>query len=335
MPVRSIFTRTWVPDLLTAAVLAAAPFVLPHIGFVPETMSRVLVWGLFGIGFDLLFGYTGLLSFGQAAFFGTGGFVAAYLLTAMGFSNAVLGLLIGMAAAAAAGALVGLIALRRTGIYFTMITVAIAEVFFFIENSPLSNYTGGENGLPGVPAPVFNLGFTTIKADGTWPMYTFMAVCYMAGIMIARRIVRSPAGRILVAIRDNPIRAAATGHNIHHYKLLVFVIAAAYAGLRGRSLGHSSRLYAARCLRLRYVRAGCHSDRNRRTWNDYRSASRRGTVALSARFSSRPAWFRRFLEARSRHRLCASRLLPPARDRWRGTLCLRLSFQKRPVARGA
>ncbi|MFZ0569393.1 MAG: branched-chain amino acid ABC transporter ATP-binding protein/permease [Rhodomicrobium sp.] len=237
MPVRSIFTRTWVPDLLTAAVLAAAPFVLPHIGFVPETMSRVLVWGLFGIGFDLLFGYTGLLSFGQAAFFGTGGFVAAYLLTAMGFSNAVLGLLIGMAAAAAAGALVGLIALRRTGIYFTMITVAIAEVFFFIENSPLSNYTGGENGLPGVPAPVFNLGFTTIKADGTWPMYTFMAVCYMAGIMIARRIVRSPAGRILVAIRDNPIRAAATGHNIHHYKLLVFVIAAAYAGFAGGLLG--------------------------------------------------------------------------------------------------
>jgi branched-chain amino acid transport system permease protein len=234
---RSFFTRSWMPDLLTAAALAAAPFVLPHIGFVPETMSRILVFGLFGIGFDLLFGYTGLLSFGQAAFFGTGGFVAAYFFTAMGYSNAVLVLFIGIAAAAAAGALVGLIALRRTGIYFAMITVAIAEVFFFLENSPLSDYTGGENGLPGVPAPVFNLGFSTISVESTWPMYTFMAVCYMIGIMIARRIVRSPAGRILVAIRDNPLRAAATGHNVHRYKLLVFVIAAAYAGFAGGLLG--------------------------------------------------------------------------------------------------
>ncbi|MGO9984260.1 MAG: ABC transporter permease subunit [Rhodomicrobium sp.] len=229
--------RTWVPDLLTAAALAFAPFILPYLGFVPETMSRILVFGLFGIGFDLLFGYTGLLSFGQAAFFGTGGFVAAYLCTAMGFSNVVFALSIGMVAAATTGALVGLIALRRTGIYFTMITVAIAEVFFFIENSPLSDYTGGENGLPGVPEPIFHLGFTTIEVKSTWSMYAFMAVCYMIGIMIARRIVRSPAGCILAAIRDNPVRAAATGHNIHHYKLLVFVIAAAYAGFAGGLLG--------------------------------------------------------------------------------------------------
>lgn len=233
---RSFFARSWVLDLLTAAALAAAPFVLPYAGFVPNTMSRILVYGLFGIGFDLLFGYTGLLSFGQAAFFGTGGFVAAYLFTAMGFSNVVLVLLTGMVAAAAAGALVGLIALRRTGIYFAMITVAIAEVFFFLENSPLSAYTGGENGLPGVPA-VFQLGFATVRVESTWSMYTFMAVCYMIGIMIARRIVRSPAGRILVAIRDNPLRAAATGHDIHRYKLLVFVIAAAYAGFAGGLLG--------------------------------------------------------------------------------------------------
>ena len=108
---------------------------LPHLGFAPNTVNRILIWGLFGLGFDILFGFTGLLSFGQSAFFGTGGFVAAYLLTRAGFPNVLLALVIGMIAAAAVGYLVGLIALRRTGIYFAMITVAIAEMFFFVENS--------------------------------------------------------------------------------------------------------------------------------------------------------------------------------------------------------
>ena len=134
---------------------------LPHLGFTPTTINRILVWGLFGIGFDILFGYTGLLSFGQSAFFGTGGMVAAYLLTEVNFPHVMTAVFIGTIAAAAIGYLVGLIALRRTGIYFAMITVAIAEVFFFVEFNPLSAYTGGENGLPGVPTPVFNLGFTT------------------------------------------------------------------------------------------------------------------------------------------------------------------------------
>lgn len=229
--------RVWLPDIILAAGLIAAPFVLPYLGFVPNTMSRILVMGLFGIGFDLLFGYTGLLSFGQSAFFGTGGFVAAYLLTRTGLSSVMLGLFIGTVAAAITGYFVGLVALRRTGIYFAMITVAIAEVFFFMENSPLSEFTGGENGLPGVPSPVFNLGFTTISVSSGWTMYGFLAACYLVGMIVARRIVHSPVGRILVAIRDNPLRAAAVGHNVHGYKLLVFVVAAAYGGLAGGLLG--------------------------------------------------------------------------------------------------
>ena len=218
-------------------VLLAAPFTLPHIGLVPDTMNRILVFGLFGIGFDLLFGYAGMLSFGQSAFLGTGGFVAAYLLTQIGLTSVMLSLLVGTIAAAVAGYLVGLIALRRTGIYFAMITVAIAEVFFFMENSPLSSFTGGENGLPGVPAPTFNLGFATISTTGVLPMYGFLAVCYVLGIVIARRIVASPVGLVFVAIRENPLRAAAVGHNVHAYKLLAFVIAAAYAGFAGGLLG--------------------------------------------------------------------------------------------------
>jgi len=229
--------RPFLIEALTAIGLLVAPFVLPHLGFAPNTVNRILVWGLFGLGFDILFGFTGLLSFGQSAFYGTGGFVAAYLLTRAGFPNVMLALLIGMVAAAFVGYLVGLIALRRTGIYFSMITVAIAEVFFFVEFNPLSDWTGGENGLPGVPTPSFNLGFTTVHFTNGWSLYVFLAVCYFIGVVIALRIVRSPVGAIFSAIRDNPLRATAVGHNIHGYKLTAFVIAAAYAGFAGGLLG--------------------------------------------------------------------------------------------------
>jgi branched-chain amino acid transport system permease protein len=218
---------------LTVIVLFAAPFVLPHLGFSLTTINRILIWGLFGLGFDLLFGYTGLLSFGQSAFFGTGGMFAAYLLTEANFPYVLTSIVIGSLVAGAVGYLVGLIALRRTGIYFAMITVAIAEVFFFAEFNPLSDFTGGENGLPGVPTPSFNLGFITLRFDTDLSMYSFLAFWYFIGLVIALRIVRSPVGAIFRALRDNPLRASALGHNIHGYKLTAFVVAAAYAGFAG------------------------------------------------------------------------------------------------------
>ena len=229
--------RPHLVEALTAAGLVAAPFVLPYLGFAPTTLNRILVWGLFGLGFDILFGFTGLLSFGQSAFFGTGGMVAAYLLTIAGFPYVMMSIFIGTIVTAVVGYLVGLIALRRTGIYFAMITVAIAEVFYFVEFNPLSAYTGGENGLPGVPAPSLYLGFTTVKFNTDWSMYAFLAFWYFVGIVLALRIVRSPVGAILSAIRDNPTRAAAVGHNIQSYKLTAFVVAAAYAGFAGGLLG--------------------------------------------------------------------------------------------------
>ena len=131
-----LMQRRFLVETLTAICLIAVPFVLPHFDSAPNTVNRILVWGLFGIGFDILFGYTGLLSFGQSAFYGTGGFVAAYLLTQAGFPYVVLALIIGMVAAAFVGYLIGLLALRRTGIYFAMITVAIAEIFYFVEFNP-------------------------------------------------------------------------------------------------------------------------------------------------------------------------------------------------------
>ena len=171
--------RRFVVEAITAAVLIVMPFVLPHLGFAPNTVNRIIVWGLFGIGFDILFGYTGLLSFGQSALYGTGGFFAAYLLTIAGFPYVILALFLGMIAAAAVGYLVGLVALRRTGIYFAMITVAIAEVFYFVEFNPLAHWTGGENGLPGVPSPSLYLGFTTINFSSGWSMYPFLSLIHI------------------------------------------------------------------------------------------------------------------------------------------------------------
>ncbi len=229
--------RLLLTEALTALGLIAGPFVLPYLGFAPGTVNQILVWGLFGVGFDIVFGYTGLLSFGQSAFYGTGGFIAAYLLTCNLMSSVLAALLIGTIGAALAGIAVGAIALRRTGIYFAMITVAIAETFFFVENGPLSAWTGGENGLPGVPTPRFELGGFVYQIGTGWSMYGFLAACYFVGIVIALRIVRSPVGAILAAVRDNPLRARAVGHAVGLYKLTAFVVAAAYAGFAGGLLG--------------------------------------------------------------------------------------------------
>jgi branched-chain amino acid transport system permease protein len=229
--------RPFLVEGLTFLGLVLARFALPHLGVSPNTVNQILIWGLFGIGFDIVFGYTGLLSFGQSAFYGTGGFIAAYLLTNNLLSSVVGALFVGMLGAMIAGLLVGMIALRRTGIYFVMITVAIAETFFFLENSPLAAWTGGENGISGVPTPSFSIGHFTYEVGTGWSMYGFLAICYFVGMVIALRIVRSPMGAIFSAIRDNPIRARAVGHAVGRYKLTAFVIAAAYAGFAGGLLG--------------------------------------------------------------------------------------------------
>ncbi len=229
--------RRQLPELLVGLGLIVAPFVLPALGMSPDLLARILIWGLFGLGFDLLFGYTGLLSFGQAAFYGTGGFVTAYLLTDGIVGNMLIGLLIGTVVAAVVGLVIGYLTLRRSGIYFAMSTLAFGEMFYFLENSSFKEYTGGENGIAGVPSPVLDLGFYSVKISSGWPMYWFVAVLFFIGYLIARRIVRSPFGTVLKAIQGNSKRATALGHSIQSYKLMVFVVAAAYGGLAGGLLG--------------------------------------------------------------------------------------------------
>ncbi len=229
--------RRQLPELFVGLGLVVAPFVLPALGMSPDLLTRILIWGLFGLGLDLLFGYTGLLSFGQAAFYGTGGFVTAYLLTVGLVPNILIALLIGTIVAAFAGLVIGYLTLRRTGIYFAMSTLAFGEMFYFLQNSSFKEYTGGENGIAGVPPPELSLGFVDLHISSGWPMYWFVALFFFVGYLIARRIVRSPFGAVLKAIRGNPKRATALGHSIQSYKLMVFVVAAAYGGLAGGLLG--------------------------------------------------------------------------------------------------
>jgi branched-chain amino acid transport system permease protein len=236
-PVGPAVARSFLPELAVLLTLIAAPIALPHLGFSADLLTRVLNWGLIGLGFDILFGLTGLLSFGQAAFYGVGGFVTAYLLVSGGLSSVWLALAAGTAAAGLTGLVVGWLAVRRIGIYFTMITLAFGQMAYFIENSPLSHYTGGENGIPGVPVPVLGFGEHAVRISAGLPMYALFAIIFFAGYVLARRIVRSPVGAVLLAIKENTGRVAMLGHNVGAYKLTAFVIAALYAGLAGGLLG--------------------------------------------------------------------------------------------------
>ncbi|MGH7707640.1 MAG: branched-chain amino acid ABC transporter permease [Vulcanimicrobiaceae bacterium] len=226
----------WV-EAAVAIFLVLFPIVFPLVGGDSSLATRILVLGLFGLGVDLIFGFTGLLSFGQAAFYGTGGFVTAYLTIHHIVDATIPALIVGTLVAAFFGFVIGTLALRQVGVYFAMLTLAFSQLFYFLDNSPLRNFTGGENGLPGVPRPVIPLGFTTIELHSNLGVYGFVAVLYFIGFVVARRIVRSPFGAVLRSILENSGRAAAVGHDVGRYKLTIFTIAAAYGGLAGGLLG--------------------------------------------------------------------------------------------------
>lgn len=216
-----------------AVFLAVLPFVLEHIGGGIALASRILVLALFCLGVDLIFGFTGLLSFGQAAFYGTGGFVTGYLLISKTVTGTLEALAIGTAAAALVGLIIGSLSLRQVGVYFAMLTLAFAQMFYFLDTSALRNITGGENGLPGVPrAQIFGFVFGSNNEA-----YVFIAIVYFIAFATMWLIVRSPFGHVLRAILENPERAAASGHDVYRYKVVAFTIAAAYAGLAGGLLG--------------------------------------------------------------------------------------------------
>ena len=206
---------------LLAFGLAAPLFIYPVL------VMKILCFALFACAFNLLLGYTGLLSFGHAAFFGTAAYVAGHALKEWGLPTE-LGLLAGTAAAALLGWAVGSLAIRRTGIYFAMVTLALAQMVYFIFLQ--APFTGGEDGLQGVPRGTL-LGIIDLSDDLN--LYYFVLAIFVVAFWLIYRTIHSPFGQILKAIRENEPRAISLGYDVAKYKLLAFVLSATLAGLAG------------------------------------------------------------------------------------------------------
>jgi branched-chain amino acid transport system permease protein len=210
------------PIVLLLAAIVLIPFVVrPVIG------AEIWLFAIFGLGLNLLLGYTGLLSFGQSTFFGSAAYVAGWLLKHYAI-NVFLALGIGIGVGALSALLVGYLCVQRSGLYFIMLTFALNQLFFFIAYQ-WTSVTGGEDGMPGVPRPAF------LGIDFKDPMnyYIFVALLFLTSLWAMRRVVDSPFGKILQAIRENEVRAAAVGYNVPRFKLAAFVIAGAFSGLAG------------------------------------------------------------------------------------------------------
>ncbi|WP_412548497.1 branched-chain amino acid ABC transporter permease [Pseudomonas sp. Y24-6] len=209
---------------LTVFIVAlAAPLAI-----YPVFLMKLLCFALFACAFNLLLGYAGLLSFGHAAFLASGGYVTGYLLSHYSGLGTELGILAGTLASAALGLLFGLLAIRRQGIYFAMITLALAQLVFFIYVQ--APFTGGENGMHGVPRGQL-LGLFDLNNNMT--MYYFVLAVFVFGYAVIQRTIHSPYGQVLKAIRENEPRAISLGYNVDAHKLLAFVISAALTGLAG------------------------------------------------------------------------------------------------------
>jgi branched-chain amino acid transport system permease protein len=206
-----------------AALLAAAPFA----GIYPVFLMKALCFALFACAFNLLIGYGGLLSFGHAMFLGTAGYVCAHAAKEWGWPPEA-AILAGTGAAALLGLVTGLLAIRRQGIYFAMITLALAQmIYFFCLQAP---FTHGEDGIQSVPRGHL---FGLIDLSNTLTMYYFVLIVFIAAFALIYRIINSPFGQVLKAIRENEPRTISLGYDAERYKLLAFVLSATLAGLAG------------------------------------------------------------------------------------------------------
>lgn len=205
----------------------AFALIAPFIGLYPVLLMKLLCFALFASAFNLLFGYVGLLSFGHAAFFGGAGYVTGHALKEWGVPTE-LGLVIGTLTGALLGLIIGGLAIRRQGIYFSMITLALAQLLYF--GALQFPFTGGEDGLQGVPRGTL-LGFIDLRNDTT--LYFVVLAIFVASIALIVRTVHSPFGQVLKAVKENEPRAISLGYDVDRYKLLAFVLSAALAGLAG------------------------------------------------------------------------------------------------------
>jgi branched-chain amino acid transport system permease protein len=212
---------------ITYVALLIVALIAPMIGLYPVFVMKLLCFAIFACAFNLLLGFTGLLSFGHAAFFGAAAYVTGYLIKSQNFTPE-LGIVAGALGAGLIGLLVGLVAIRRQGIYFAMITLAIAQMVYFV--CLQAPFTGGEDGLQGVPRGAL-FGVFSLESDTA--MYYLVVAVFVACFLFISRIVHSPFGQVLKMIRENEPRAISLGYHVDRYKLLAFVLSAALAGLAG------------------------------------------------------------------------------------------------------
>ena len=221
--VHEISRRSRIAWLAGLAFLIAAPF----IGLYPVFMMQALCYAIFACAFNLLLGYTGLLSFGHAAYLASAAYATGWLVRSAGWPPE-LGVLAGTGVAAVLGLVVGLIAIRRQGIYFAMVTLALAQMVYFV--CLQAPFTGGEDGLQGVPRGKL-LGLVSLENDRV--LYFVVLAVFVAVFLFIVRVVHSPYGQVLKAIRENEPRAVSLGYDVDRYKLLAFVLSTALAGLAG------------------------------------------------------------------------------------------------------
>lgn len=216
------------PVLAFWVFFAVFPFIVPN----RSMATQVLIFGLFALGFNLLYGYTGLLSFGHAAYYGLGAYGAGIALAKLHVGSLWLGLASGLLLAGLGGAVIGFFCLRRRGIYFAMLTLAFAQLLYFI-GFHLADWTGGDDGLRGIPQLTLGLGPWQYSIETTLGFYYFSYVLVGLAVAALKRILDSPFGAVLRAIRENSSRAVACGYDINRVKHLSFVFSACFAGLAG------------------------------------------------------------------------------------------------------
>jgi len=210
------------------AVFAVFPFLIPYEGLA----AQVLTYGLFALGFNIVYGYTGLLSFGHAAFWGLGAYGTGIALAKLGVQSLWIGLAAGMGAALVAGVIIGYLCLRRRGIYFAMLTLAFGQMIFF-GAFHMSQWTGGDDGLRGIPRLPLELPGIAIALDTPLRLYYFIMAVVALMLLGLKRIMDSPFGAVVQAIRENPSRAEACGYDVRRVKLLAFTFSAFFAGVAG------------------------------------------------------------------------------------------------------
>jgi len=209
------------------ALLVAALLIAPAAGAYPFFLMKVLCFALFASAFNLLLGFAGLLSLGHAAFFGTAGYVAGYALKDLGLTPE-LGILLATASSALLGFVVGGLAIRRRGIYFAMVTLALAQMIYFF--CVQAKFTGAEDGLHGIPRGAL-FGLLSLESD--LAMYYVVVAVYVGGMFLIYRTVHSPFGQVLKGIRENEPRVRSLGYDVERFKLLAIVLSAALSGLAG------------------------------------------------------------------------------------------------------